>query len=445
MNKDRIPFGLNTVLFVVTLVLNLSTTLNPPVWKGYGDPYDYLHQSEIPLCSKEFYFPKKTEHFYPRPFTVPILYKIVGSQPGKIIIMQKIMHALSVFFLGHVILFFFKKLSSKILFIAFLHLLMSWWNILGWTHTLLSESLSISLLFIWLASFLLFFRIKTIYSFVFHALITIFFSFTRDSWPYIIVLFYILYALIAFLREKTMMKYLFGLIAIGLIVFVVQQNSAKIGQRYRLPIMNNIVFRILPNHEYLQWFSKKGMPNGEELRVKYGNLDNWKEVYTLYNDTGFIEFSEWVLKNGKSVYTKFLITHPAFSLLIHEKPNDLKKILSYNIGYTGDVKGYSKISQNIFPIFNVISLTVLNAFLVFLYLKSKKIILLFPSVLMIVFSFNAYLLYIADALEIERHLFITNIMIQFIGILTVMLIIDAVNLQDSYNIIKLRWVKLFRK
>lgn len=425
-----LPNRLNVILFITTLFLSLMVKFSPPIWEGYGDPYDYIQQSRMSLSTKDFYSPTRHENFYPRPFTVPLLYKIANSDGETIIQLQKFFHALSTFFLCYVMLLYFSKEHSKFVFVVLWYLLMSWWNILGWTHTLLSESLSISFMFLWFASFLLLYKKRTVPYIILHILITILFSFTRDSWPYILVLFYGIYAFIAIRWDRKILVIVITFLIISSAIFVVQQRSAEIGQRYRLPIMNNIVFRILPNEEYLEWFSNKGMPCRDQLKNQYSNLDDSKKIYSLYNDSTFSDFSNWVAKNGKSTYTKFLITHPSNILLLHEKSNDLKRIFAYNIGYTGDIKGYSWISQFIFPSFNVLIVLLLNGLLIIQFIKEKRNIWLFPSVIIIIFTANAFLLYIADSMEVERHLFITNIIIQFIGILLVCFIIDSENFNN---------------
>ena len=85
MRKERIPFILNGTLFVVTLFLSLITDWNPPRWKDFNDPADYLQQSKIPLSSREFYAPHQQGTFFPRAFTVPLFYKLAGSKPEVII------------------------------------------------------------------------------------------------------------------------------------------------------------------------------------------------------------------------------------------------------------------------------------------------------------------------------------------------------------------------
>ena len=442
MMNINMPNRINVILFITTLFLSLMVKFTTPVWTSFGDPYDYLQQSHESLSSKEFYFPTKRENFSPRPFTVPLLYKVANSDPETIIQMQKFFHALSTFFLCYVLLLFFKNEHSKYVFLFLWYLLMSWWNILGWTHTLISESLSISFMFFWIASFLLLFYKRSAPYIILHIIITILFSFTRDSWPYILVLFYGIFAVIAFKWDRKILVSVIGLFIISCAIFVIQQKTAQIGQRYKLPIMNNIVYRILPNEKYTEWFANKGMPCIDQLKKQFSNVEDSKMIYPLYNDTTYAAFFDWVVKDGKSTYTKFLFTHPAKFLLIGEKSKDLKRIFAYNIGYTGGIKGYSWISKYIFPLFNTITILILNGLLIFLFIKEKRLVWLFPSVTIIIFTANAFLLYIADSMEVERHLFITNIIIQFVGILLVSFILDSEYCNNSINKMKSKYLTL---
>ncbi|MFA5328693.1 MAG: hypothetical protein WC384_12950 [Prolixibacteraceae bacterium] len=258
-------------------------------------------------------------------------------------------------------------------------------------------------------------------------------------------MFYGIFAIIAIKWERKLLGNIAVLLLISCSIFVIQQKTAQIGKRYKLPIMNNIVFRILPNEDYLNWFSDHGMPSVDKLKEKYSNIEDRKEIYSLYGDSTFSEFSDWAAKDGKTIYMKFLITHPSNLLLINEKKEDLKRIYASNIGYTGSVKGFSWISQFIFPIFNIPITLLLNTLLIFLFIKEKRLIWIFPTVLLIIFTLNAILLYVADSMEVERHLFITNIIIQFIGILLISFILDSElcnNIVDKFKKNKNRVVNL---
>jgi len=191
--KADFATNLNRILFILILFLNLMIKFNHPAWEGFSDPYDYLRQSKISLADKEFYFPHRVGDFDPRPFTVPLFYKIAGSDANMIVIMQKFFHTLATWFLTFALLFYIQRKYLRITIVVFIYLFTSWWNILGWTNLLLPESLSITFLFLWIASFLMQYKKKNTWTISLHILITVLFSFTRDSWPYILIIFYTLF------------------------------------------------------------------------------------------------------------------------------------------------------------------------------------------------------------------------------------------------------------
>ncbi len=309
MSNREIPKALNLTLFIITFFLNLNLPWNPPVWLNLSDSYDYLRQSQMSLCNKEFYAPHKTSKFSPRPFTTPLFYKIAGSNPDIIIQMQKYIHSLSTFFLVYVLLLFIKRGSIKYFIIVSIYLLMAWWNILGWTKVLLSESLSISLMFCWIASFLYLFKNQNTFSFLIHVVLSILFSFTRDTWPYIILIFYIIIAFIFYSFKIALFKKSLVLILFGGILFFVQQYTVEIGNRYGLPLTNTIVMRIIPDQENIKWFSKHGMPSIDILKKNTSNINfkdsSFLKIYNLYNDTSYNAFHNWANNNGKMTYLKF--------------------------------------------------------------------------------------------------------------------------------------------
>ncbi|MDB5273106.1 MAG: hypothetical protein JWO58_1473 [Chitinophagaceae bacterium] len=418
----------NIALFLFTSILVLIIPFDNALWASFSDSYDYLYQSKIPLTHWEFYIPNKVSGFYPRPFTTPLLYKICGSEPDRIIIAQKLIHSLSTFFLAYALLQFIKAPVLKFLWLIGLYALMSWWNIVGWTIILLSESLSMSLLFCWLASFLLFLKEKTGPYLLLHILLTLLFSFTRDTWPYILIAFYGLTTVLFYIEQKELLKKTVVLFVFSCLLFFTQQYTSENGKRHRLPITNSIIMRIIPNQEYMQWFIEHEMPCSDSLGKNFSHINfhdaSKLAVYALYNDTTYNEFHHWAMHEGKNTYMKFLITHPSFFFLLEEKGADLQNILAYNLFYAGPPRGYTNFIESYLPLFNIWTVLLLSLFLILIFSWKRKIILLIPVVLAIVFFLNVLLSYNADAFEVDRHLFITTIMIQLIGLIAVILVLD---------------------
>ena len=63
---------INTLVCILTTFLSVTVKFDPPLWTGYGDPYDYLHQSREEFTSGKLYFPEKDSPHATRPFTTPL-------------------------------------------------------------------------------------------------------------------------------------------------------------------------------------------------------------------------------------------------------------------------------------------------------------------------------------------------------------------------------------
>ena len=429
-DKKMLPYWVNATIFVMVLLLSLQTRFSADDWKNLTDPYDYLKQAKIPITSAEFFFPHKVEGFDPRPFTVPLFYKFCSANTDTIVQMQRVVLWLSAFFLVNVLISFLEKTSAKYFLIAGLYLLLSWWNVLGWTILVLSESISASLLLCWIASLLWLYKKNNASSLLLHIIITILLAFTRDSWPYVLICFYAGICALWLLFKQPGVKNYFPLLFLSLAIFFVQQQGTKTGLRYQLPVINNVVVRILPNPAYTRWFVQHGMPDAEKLQQNFGKLDVVPEegqhkLWSLYTDTAYQSFLNWVKVSGQSTYTKFMLLHPDYILMQHQSHAQLARIMSHDLFYIDEPRGYSKTISRLFPLFNMGIVTVLCIMLLMIYTKRKNPILFGPVLLALFTLINAILCYNADSLEVERHLYLTNILVQLIGFWAVALIWDA--------------------
>jgi len=82
------------------------------------------------------------------------------------------------------------------------------------------------------------------------------------------------------------------------------------------------------------------------------------------------------------------------------------------------------LAEKIFPFFTPVSVVISAILLMLIFLKRKDQWLLYPVIMAVIFAINIFLLYNADAMEVERHLFITMVMVQFISIWAYSLILD---------------------
>lgn len=431
MKAAKIPYLLNIAFFILALFLSFASKVDSKTWDWFPDTKDYLNQSKISVYSSEFYFTHSHPGFYPRPFTVPLFYKLTGSNPKRIVWMQKFMHCLATFILVYSLLLMFKTRVARYISILPIYFLMSWWNIFGWTTQVLSESLILSFLFLWIGTFLIFFIKRKPWFLAIHIFTTILFSFTRDSWPYVLIFFYLIILIIAWIWDKPIVKSTLIMLFLSIAVYFIQGKSSEIGQRTELPVINNILVRILSNHKQFDWFVIKGMPMGGILKQRFTN-NSWK-VYGLYVDPEYKPFRGWAAEKGKGLYTRFLLTHPRYTLLLDESPDNIKRIYSVNVGYVTPLNGYSIYAEKRFPFFSTFSLVVCVFLLLLVFIWKRKVEIILPIAFTLLFIFNTFLLYNADSMEVARHLFITMILIQFLCIWMVSLLIDR-TIQDLYLI-----------
>jgi len=427
----------NTVLFLLMLFATLITPWDSRKWTEFSDTEDYISQSKIPLFTREFWAPHHSGTFYPRPFTVPLLYKLAGGEPAQIAVMQKFIHCLSAWFLVFSMLLIISNSFIRYALMICIYMLMSWWTISGWTNQVLSESLSLSLMFCWIASFVLAFQRKRWYYWLIHLLITVLFSFTRDSWPYILLSWYAMLSVLAFFAHRSLFLPALMLLLASVMLFFIQQNTAKTGKRYRLPMINTIAVRITANDNYTAWFRDHGMPCTDSLTAKYKHIDvnvdaDRHKIWDLYYNPNYEKLWDWIHKHGRTEYIKFMLTHPGYTLLLKESKAHKQRIFAFDLWYSGQVAGYSRWFDKLFPLFSPWWVAVCCLLLLLQYARKRKFKLLFPVLLSLAFIINVFISYNADALEVERHLFVTMIMVQLIVFISLAMLGDSL-IQTSTN------------
>jgi len=216
------------------------------------------------------------------------------------------------------------------------------------------------------------------------------------------------------------------------LLFVLQQVAVDVGERYKLPIINSIIIRVIPIESYRLWFAENGMPLAAALNDKYPQLDSEsradrQRIYRLYRDTvNYGEFLDWVVRDGRAVYARFLLTHWGYTLLWNETEDKRGRIFAYNLEYAKEPRGYSVFFERVFPMFNVWASAALCVAVLVANWRQLSPVALLPCNLGLVCVAHAFISYNADALEVERHLLITNILIQMLGLVSSALLIDFI-------------------
>jgi len=438
------PYFLCILLFIGFSFYALDLGRDHTRWHSFSDPYDYIAQSRHSWTSIDLYAPVRDGDFDSRPFTVPVIYKLLKQNHDRIVDFQKIFHFLSALSFVLALFMIIRNRWLRYLLALFVFFIFSWYNFLGWTILLLSESISTSLFFIWLATGIYHFVKHRWDSFLIHLVITLLFSLTRDSWPYILVVAYGMLTSALFFSKTGQYKTWLVMLGVGLVLLGAQSRMADKGERYRLPVMNNIVYKIIPDEKATAWFISRGMPCAGLLKQEFGTpgFDVIK-LFKAYNDPAFDELFRWIKAEGKSVYMKYLITHPAELLMLNSTPEERHKIFSYDMFYTHSDFQNKTINTWALPRFGWVAALFLAALSAAAGFWLKKPLLFFPLFMSLVFVANIFLLFSADALETGRHLYQTIILVQIVSVISILMILDCLILKGIRNeVIKFKVIKL---
>ena len=401
-----------------------------------------LKEEAIKWCDsavliKRAYFPIFSLNFLTdyKPFTLDLLYRITGVENlSNIIILQKLILTLSSVFLGFSISLFIKNRILSLLSIIIFSTLALWWNIIEWTYVILTESFSISFLFLWIGSLLLFIKKRNVYSLVILCIITFFFSFTRDNHPFLILTVVGIFTgimIISKFIQKKKVKLLLIFCIFSIIISISQFYCIKLGDRSVYNFLNVVLQRILPDKEKTKWFKENGMPINDELL-------QWKECkpsvdnYVIYRDPKYKDFMDCVRSNCNMIYAKYLVTHPCKTM--NEYYNNTERIFTTNLRkythYEINSKSIS-LANSIWDIdlsFRLLLCIILAVMCLCIsfFRKGERFYLFIPFVLLILTFVNSFLVYFSDTIELERHSLANGVLVNLLIYLSIFCLIDNV-------------------
>jgi len=179
-----------------------------------------------------------------------------------------------------------------------------------WDWTILSESLSLSLLVLFIANWLWLVREWKWYKAALIAIIGFFWMFARDSNPYTILMIAVLLALVGF-TWRAQRRYLI-LAAIFVMFFIAYSVSLNEGERWVRQTMNVVGQKVLPDSDTTAYFAEHGMPITPALMERSGKTF-WDDNSAFKNDPELQEFRDWLYENGQSTYIQFLLSRPLWT------------------------------------------------------------------------------------------------------------------------------------
>ena len=194
-------------------------------------------------------------------------------------------------------------------------------NLADWDSILLSESIALSLFALMVAATLelaprlleerKLVKLATVGTIIVWALTMVFWVFSRDTNSYILlVMLAPIAGLLLFPRTRQVFNFrLMLFIALFLSgLFTFQNRTLAASDRWVNPFFNNMLYNVFPYPERVAYFEQQGMLITEEvLAFRDGppNQDGFWEIPYLM---------DWVYAEGYSTYSRFLITHPTYTV-----------------------------------------------------------------------------------------------------------------------------------
>ena len=293
------------VIFLAYAVGRVVTTL-PALHKPreLADTVAYTRISREPLLSPEFWGST-------RPFTFPLLLKTAAQDYQIAAWMQLGISVLAWGLLAWMIarrtrVSWVKPIAFGIILAFSLDR-----HIAGWDTVMMSESLSVSLLALFVALGLwLCERWRPGRA---AAWITVgaLLAFTRDTNAWLLLL--LVTTLLAALVLRWGQTRLLGLAVPFALISMFSMITANMGARWMFPLGNLIANRVLPDPVALSYFESCEMPVSPALVDLSGGFAN-SEERAMFEDPELKPFRDWLRATGRACYLRWLLQHPTRSL-----------------------------------------------------------------------------------------------------------------------------------
>lgn len=319
--KRALAIGMLAVfmLLLFALYANLRWTNESPAFekaKETADTPAYMRVSGEAFLSQKFWANA-------RPPMFPLVLKLYFADKVKVAAFQTFFSIFAWGLLALSLAYSFKGLLRPAAFSLILTLSMER-HIAGWDVVMLTESLSISLMALFLAAWLWLLKSWSWGKVVVLSLIAFPWAFTRDTngWILLMVAGLVLLGVLFFHARK---RYLFVALVFA-VIFAFNNLSANMGHRWVFPFQNVLAQRILPDENVLTFFEDCGMPVTPELLSLTGGFANSNDR-AFYNDPTLEPYRGWLYADGKSCYMRWLVSRPLRSL--REPFADLAWLLAF--------------------------------------------------------------------------------------------------------------------
>ncbi len=271
--------------------------------KKTADTPAYLRVSGEAFFSKDFWANT-------RPPMFPLVLKLFDADKTNVAAFQATFSIISWGMLALALAYALKGFLRPLAFGLILALSLDR-HIAGWDVVMLTESLSISLMAVFLAAWLWLLKGWSWGKVFLLSLVAFLWAFTRDTngWLLLMVSGLVVMSVLVFGARK---RYL-SIAVVFALFFALNNLSADKGHRWVFPFQNVLARRILTDQDALIFFEDCGMPITPELLNLAGGFAGSDER-AFYTDPALEPYRAWLQDRGKSCYMRWLLSRPASNL-----------------------------------------------------------------------------------------------------------------------------------
>jgi hypothetical protein len=307
---QRLAIALSVVVFAAAHVSHLGTLGEVHL---YPDSKTYLKVAAHPVFSREIWLGEV-------PAPPPLLFKAARRTPETIAAVQVWLFVVAWATLALVVASAVAPGWRALLVCLVVLAIGSSPNVMAWNHLVLSESLSISLLVLAVASWIKLLERWSALRATAACTFGVLYGLARDlnAWTVALAGIVILAALASRLRSPVaadadpIRSRRTPLAVIGCVhvaVLVAGTYSASVGER-RLPaIYSNVAQRVLTDPERLEEFRRAGMPVDDALMRRKGKWA-WSDDAAFFEDPALADFRAWAREHGVATFAVSLLRHP---------------------------------------------------------------------------------------------------------------------------------------
>jgi uncharacterized membrane protein len=178
-----------------------------------------------------------------------------------------------------------------------------------WTVTIGTESLSIALVVATIAGLLQLIRTRTRGAVVTFTVLIVLDAFTRDT-NVVLAITVAVVAIVIAVRQAPLRTGALVVAFVCLLAAVVSNRMASGADppRWYFPLQDVVVVRVLPHADARDFFAARGMPVNAELMGVARNYVG--EYQALTSAPQFAKFRSWLRNKGLATYESYLVRHP---------------------------------------------------------------------------------------------------------------------------------------